>query len=164
MLVKAFVGSLAVGRVARGILQICILGCLMARVAPPPLGLSTAGSPSPGGCLSRGLALTGKAWLSVSHPNAWTFCVSLSVGCDSLPCNCVHRIDGPCSPPPLTIKGYFTCIKWGSLLYEARPEMAGVLTSCSCRGLAESSEWPGGQDRGWEVGRGRALRCCLSDL
>ena len=100
----------------------------------------TPGVEHPGRCLSRGLALAGKAWLSVSHPDAWMFCVSPSVGCDPLPCNGVHPIDGPCSPPPLDIKGYFMCIKWGSLLYEVRPEMAGVLTSGSCCSLAESSE------------------------
>ena len=54
MLVKAFVGSLAVGRVARGILQICVLGCLMVRAAPSPLGLSTPGDVFPGVSLSLG--------------------------------------------------------------------------------------------------------------
>lgn len=45
MLGKAFVGPLAVGRVARGILPIRVLGCVMVRAALPSPGLSATGQP-----------------------------------------------------------------------------------------------------------------------
>lgn len=54
MLVKGFVRSLAVGRVARGILPICVLGCVMVRAALPSLGLSATGQPTLWGMSCQG--------------------------------------------------------------------------------------------------------------